>query len=414
MYKIDKYIKMLDKNFLLNLLGKIIAALCFFFLDILIAKIGGYEVYSDWGFLYSIIIMTNWLFRFGIDASAKVHIASTEGKKRNMFFSTAFALQIVVALALGIISAVAVPVLQKIIAGEKMKGVLYLAILYSFSYALLCLLKESNLGYVKFERTVRLIFLEYFGYLILGILFLKIYGLKGIVIGFSVSTWISIIYGMIQQKNEIRLKFIDWRIAKEIMIQAKFFAIGNIGGLVLTEMDTFMLGTYYISDVGIYSVAKQLIAKATNIPLALCTSEVVKFSNITSATELNRKTKLKQTLFRLSSLCAIILLGIGFLGKVYIKLLYGEQYYKSYIIMIALFLYFYLYSITSFLSMFLQYQKKGKTLSKSYILVVFSNIVLNYALIPRLGALGAAVASSISMVPYCLYLIIVSFSLVKQ
>lgn len=48
-----------------------------------------------------------------------------------------------------------------------------------------------------------------------------------------------------------------------------------LGGLVLVEMDTFMLGLFCPKQqVSVYSIAKQLISKATNVNMAVWTGTI--------------------------------------------------------------------------------------------------------------------------------------------
>ena len=69
----------------------------------------------------------------------------------------------------------------------------------------------------------------------------------------------------------------------------------SLGGLVLMEMDTFMLGLFCSKEqVSVYSIAKQLVSKATNVNMAIWTGTVASLAMITKENFIDKKNKFQK------------------------------------------------------------------------------------------------------------------------
>lgn len=94
--------------------------------------------------------------------------------------------------------------------------------------------------------------------------------------------------------------------------------------------------------------------------------------------------------------------------------MYGPEYAEAYKVLYALIPYFVMMGYCLYMSNLLDYQKKANWRSVFYIVMIVTDIVLNMLWIPKLGAVGAALATSVSTVPYFVFLILSSKNIFKK
>lgn len=84
----------------------------------------------------------------------------------------------------------------------------------------------------------------------------------------------------------------------------------------------------------------------------------------------------------------------------FLPLIYGPDYVGSVKPMMILVPFMIFFSYSVFQSAFLDYQGKAKKRAFNLSFSMVLNILFNLALIPKYGATGAAIATSISFMPY--------------
>jgi len=203
------------------------------------------------------------------------------------------------------------------------------------------------------------------------------------------------------KKNIINFKInftnIDFNYIKELFSQSWKIMFGAIFAIIYLKVDQVMLETMKdSSEVGIYAVAAQLSEVWYFIPTIIVTSIFPKIIEFKKTNKDIYKTKLQQLFNFLFLLALIISIIVNFIAEDLISFLYGNEYILSaqiliihiwasiFIFMRALFSKWIL--IENVLMFSLLTQGFG----------AFSNILLNYFLIPDYGAYGAAIATLIS------------------
>ena len=138
------------------------------------------------------------------------------------------------------------------------------------------------------KKLCTITFIEYFSYCLFTICFLFIYdNPTSIAFGYCVAGTIILICNIrITSKNysgqAILQGIKDLQLVNKILKYAIPLVLTSIGSLVLMEMDTFMLGLFGTKQqVSIYSIAKQLVSKATNVNMAIWTGTVSSLVMIT-------------------------------------------------------------------------------------------------------------------------------------
>ena len=228
--------------------------------------------------------------------------------------------------------------------------------------------------------------------------------LSYIVNSFTVACFITsligsyLLYAKFYRKNKIYAEndFVN----KILKYSIPLFFI-SVGFLIATEVDTVMLGLFSTdAEVGTYAVAKQIIIKLPHISLAMVMGTMPVFAKLNE----DNKEELKKLFFKLlrtnALIFAIIAIGIVFLSRIFVPLIFGVEYNSSVLPLQILTIYLVGFSFSIFLSTFLDYQGLAKKRAVNLSVSMVLNIVLNLILIPDYGAVGAAIATSISYLPY--------------
>ncbi len=92
-------------------------------------------------------------------------------------------------------------------------------------------------------------------------------------------------------------------------------------------------------------------------------------------------------------------------GKFAIQIIYGTQYTDAGRILIFLIPYYFLFCVSSLYANFLDFMGHAKQRSLWFLSVIAINYIFNYLLIPKYAGIGAALATTISIVPYTIYCI---------
>lgn len=176
------------------------------------------------------------------------------------------------------------------------------------------------------------------------------------------------------------------------ILQFSFFPM--ITSLLITfnyNLDIIILERYMkFSDIGIYSIAVALAGMLWILPDAF---KDVLFSRTAEKDSIREITfSIKFNLY----FCVLIIVGFAIFGNSFIKLFYGNDYVKAYIVSLILFLG--AIPMIFFKLINTLYIAKGRQKFAFYILLVsvITNLLLNMFLIPIIGLVGAAIASVIT------------------
>lgn len=392
-------------NIFYNAAGKGVAMVSFFALDILIAKLLGYNAYNEWNFAFAIITGFRWIARFGIDSAGKSYVASS-GENSSNYIAAALDLQLIVfvifVVLLEVVLKRAYSVFHPLPQYGHLEVILAVGIVYAGLYAIYSTLKECFVGTVEFKKVFILTTLEYVGYLILSVLGMQLWGIYGLILAFTLSLLVSIAGGSVLRPSPGLSYQARKTFRKDIFRYAKYIAFANVGDLILTEMDSLMLGIMRSDEVGIYAVGKNLMAKATNIPLIICVSCMTAFAVINKSNVSEKEKQYRGILKKNGMIIGLISCAFVVLGKAYVNVFYGAEYKQSYIVICILVIYFALYSLSIYQWTLLNYHKQGKWILLSQIVLVGLNFMLNIYFISGYGAIGAAIATSVAMIPSCI------------
>ncbi len=408
------------QNIFFTFAGKVVAMLFWIALDVAAARFLKINAYAEWTFFFSILTMLFWIGWLGINISSKVYVAKYDNANcQRDCVKSAFVTRIAVSTFIGGVFIAVLPCFAENlgypIKYPNLRWLFSIAGVLVFFNSISEFYKEVFMGINRFKQLLILTITEYSGYFFLSLLFLSrnkqvgsiAYGyiFTGIVLLIMGAVMLFLIYRNVGGNS--RISYSEY--IKPIMRYAIPIAVLSMGGFVLTEMDTFMLGILGAKEeVAVYGIAKSICYKAVHVNNASASGVMTTFAIINSE-NYNEKHKRyiisSRTNFALSIAVALCLI---LLGQYAVNILYGAEYTHAGHLIRLLSFYYVLFAISNYLSLFLDFRDKAGKRSIWYFSVVAINLVLNYILIPRYGAKGAAVATGISLIPYTLYTILAS------
>lgn len=410
-------------NIIWSFAAKIFAMVFYFMADVFYARFLGIDKYAEWVFFFSIVNMAFCIGWFGINISSKVHIAKSDEQEK------CFGAAIVVRGAISSVIFIIIFWSAPIIAGkigypkpyENLKTLMVIMSGMVFFNSFTEFFKHFYIGIQEYKKLCAITFIEYFSYCFFSTAFLLLNRNPiSIALGYCIAGFVVLVCNFLMLLKRYNINLIkegvrNFRLQEKIVKYAIPLVLTSLGGLVLMEMDTFMLGLFCSKEqVSVYSIAKQLVSKATNVNMAIWTGTVSSLAMITKENFKEKKGKF-QKVNRLNNLVAA-LICVCFLafGNMVIHVVYGIEYADAGRILVLLIPYYFLYCGSSLYANFLDFMGYARKRALWFISVIVINFSLNYLLIPRYGAVGAACATIVSIIPYTIYCIYDVWKLFKN
>lgn len=400
--------------------GKVVAAFTMMLLDIVAARFLGVETYAEWAYFFSILTMLFYLGWFGINDSIRVYVSKCPNEKD---LSDCLHASHVVRITCSLVISLAVFAIMPLLAGklgypEKYPNLLWLLGISRglvFLNSITDFYKMLFTGLSDFKKACMITAAEYSGYFVFSLLFLVLFhSVKALAYGYllgGAAVGILDVYFLSKRQRDFFRQFRSscLRYCKPILRYAIPIMVISMGSLVLVEMDTFMLGLFSTAEnVATYNIAKNLCLKALHINFTITTGTINTFA-IINASNVKEQRQSFAKVVRVSAL-ATIFVSICFLvfAEIAIRVIYGSDYIQAATLLRALIPYYALTGISNLYAGFLDLRGKAGFRSICYLGGALINLVLNYLWIPRYGAMGAAVATVVSVIPYSVMTILAS------
>lgn len=404
--------KLLLKNKILketfwSLATKVITFVLFYAIHIFLARSLGASEFGRWSYIFSIISVLIVISNFGLNASARKFVA--QFNKTNDFSTivlTSIILRIVVSVIFSLLTLLAVSFIHTF--GRSPQVILILvAVPFVFFSNISEFFKDIFIGAHRIIFNFVINAVEYGSRLfLLAMLVTHITRLetKEIIVVFSISVLLSSALGLmfgyklLKQSKQYSISKV---FLKKVLAYSFPIFFGSIGFLIATEANVLMLAALSSEhEVGIYNAAAQLVNKAPHITWVLVMGVMPIFAKLSK----ENVTKYKKIFFNLLKYNTIVFLTIGLgimlFGNLFFYTFFGIEYISSALVLKMLVPFMVLYSTAIIFNSFLDYQ--GLAVKRTYYFVASSliNLALNLILIPRYGALGAAISTSSAYVPY--------------
>ena len=233
---------------------------------------------------------------------------------------------------------------------------------------------------------------------IFSLVYLKL-GVFGYITSFIIGNFIVSVYLIIITKayKKFKLSSLDIRLMKTMINYSAPMIPNSISWWITNSSDKYMV-TFFVgtSANGLYSIAYK-------IPSLLSTINGIFMSawNISAVEGFGSRESKKffsETYLMLSTLDAIIVSGLVLFAKPIARILYSNDFFVAWKYAIVLILGYMFSSLSSFLGSVYTTSKRTTALFYTSVIGAFINIVLNIIMIPLLGVLGAAIATTFSYI----------------
>jgi len=217
---------------------------------------------------------------------------------------------------------------------------------------------------------------------------------------YIISSILATFVAIVLARKALLLVFNSFRktIAWEILQNAWPIALSGTFGVVMLNIDIFMLGIYRTAgEIGLYSAGQKIIQIVYIIPSLLASgvfptlTSIVKTGNVEHERNLNEKSISAIFLFTLP-----VVAGGLVLAESIFKLLFGHDYTAGAPAFMLLLLHTLILFPGIMISSLVLAHNKQRKMFKYIMLASLSNVVLNYLLIPKIGILGAALATLVA------------------
>ncbi len=400
--------KKLVKETIWSILSKGLPFPFFFGINIVLARYLSLEGYGTWSFFYSFLTIVTLLFHFGINAATKNNVARyRESEELGMVLKTSLVLRILLSSIFVLAAVLFRQQILNVIQHQELTTLFLVSLPFIFLTNIVEYLKEVFQGLHRLKYNLIINLSEYGLKLVFLVLALSISAsLLSVVLSFTAALVVTIVIGgsclyflFYKKTAPNRTRSFYTELIKNSL--PLFFV--SIGFAIATELDTIMVGMLKgPAEAGVFSAAKQIVNKLPHIAVALSIGSMPIFAHITK----ENKQKLRRTFSNLlvlnTGVFTVVITGLITTGWWWLPRLYGAEYSASYLPLVLLMPYLLFYSYSTFLSAFLDYQGKAGRRAVNFLVCIVVNIGLNMYLIPRYGAAGTALASSIAYTPYFL------------
>ncbi|MDI6720639.1 MAG: flippase [Methanomicrobiales archaeon] len=395
-----------------SFLAKGVSFVLFIALNIFLARALGPEDFGRWSFFLSIITVFFLLSYFGINNSSQKYAAQyNQTSNLKSVIASSFRLRIVVSSLFSLLLLIIHEPLAALLGRPDLALLFLYAVPFVFLAGIIEYLKcvFEGLHRLKYNFIVNL--LEYGLKLILVVIALCISGtLLSIVDAFTLALLIASLIGLYllyikfyRDFGEPQPESGNMNFTSDILRYSLPLFIISVGFLIATEVDTIMLGLLSTdTEVGIYAVAKQITIKIPHISLAIAMGTIPAFAKLNESNRGEFK-KLFNKLLKINAyilfpIVAFILVFSGYL----VPLIFGFEYSTAVLPLQILAIYLLCASFSVPLGRFLDYRGLAAKRAINMSVAMFLNITLNLLLIPSYGAVGAAIGTSVSFIPYVL------------
>jgi O-antigen/teichoic acid export membrane protein len=187
---------------------------------------------------------------------------------------------------------------------------------------------------------------------------------------------------------------------KELSRFGFYVVLANSVGMVNTQIGSLIIG-YFMNEteVGYYAVAGFFLQGVTLLPQAIQAVTTPTIASYYRKRDFHNIQKLlKSTMFKTSAVVLCISLILAVFGKFFIIFLFTEEFLPAYLPMLILLVGYFIHSVYASIGGCLSSVGKVHILFKVDSICAGLNLLLNILLIPQFGLIGAATASSISMI----------------
>ena len=245
-----------------------------------------------------------------------------------------------------------------------------------------------------------------FKFLLVVALFHRPNNLAAIVAAFTMAVAIALAGGVVLALREfpaVLPSSMPSGLMRQIYLYSLPVFLMSTGGFVSLEIDTIMLKHLRTAfDTGIYSAAKNIVMFLPHLSLAFSMGIIPGLAVFDARTALEKRRVYYQVLGGIAGIYLFICLGLAAFALWGMRLFFPPEYDAAFIPLLMLIPFTIFNAATIYSGNLMVYRGLAWLRSINVGLTIILNVLLNWWLIPIWGAVGAATASSIAYLPYCI------------
>ncbi len=401
------FTRKINKEILWSFANKGMMFFMFFIINIILARQLGVVMFGKWAFLLSIITIFCTLSYFGLNTTARIFTAKhQEPNELSTFLQSAFILRIGISAFMALTVFIYAEPLASLLKHPEFVLLLKISAPLIFLMGIVEHFKDIFIGLhrIKYnfivnsiEYFIKLTFIFFISYIALN--------LRNIVVVYIIAVFLAAIAGFwILKKRyfpqEVKLNTSKKDIELVFLYSLPLLFI-SVSALLLTEIDSVMLGMLSTdAEVGIYEIAKQFAVKLPHIAFALSAGTMAVFAKINDENRDYLQKLFKKILKINLVFFFFISIVLIFFSPFFIPFIFGKEYFAAVLPLQILSIYIFIKAFNTYFNELLDYQGYARERAIYIASAPVLNIILNYILIPRYGATGAAVATTLSILPF--------------
>lgn len=254
-----------------------------------------------------------------------------------------------------------------------------------------------NRAFEKMEREVIVMIITNVIILALGVFMLAVKPVpKSLAVAYALGSAAGFVAIFIIIKKEVAGLWspIDWELIKTVFRTTLPLIFITLIGSIMSNVDIYMLGIWKTpGDIGLYAAAQRAQQFILIFPSMIATATFPLFSRLANTDREKSREVLEKTLSFTMLIGIPVAVGGAILSGNIISLAFGQEYIAS-IPVLRIFMIMLLVSFPLILlsNAIFAYDRQKET-AFAYMSGVMANVLLNFILIPRLGAEGAALAT---------------------
>jgi O-antigen/teichoic acid export membrane protein len=365
------------------------------------------EVWGDWSAFLALLNIVLLISDQGINAANKRYIAKTRGSAElGGLVCATLTLRVLASLLFTVVIALLTPPLFSWVHQANHVALMQRSLLLIALYRVMDYFKSLFEALHRLRSTFIINTVEH------GLkLFLVLLLYRGgdefftIVTAFTVAVAVALAAGFVLTIQTIPGMFVPrqaWPNIRQLYLYSLPVFLMSIAGFISPEIDTIMLknlATDY--ETGIYSAAKQIVIFLPHIALAFSMGIIPGISIFDETAAPTQRRLYYRLLASLAGLYLIVCLGIVIFARWGMRLFFRPEYHTASTTLLVLIPFVVFNAATIFSGNLMLYRGLAWQRLANVGVTITANVVLNWLLIPVWGAVGAAAASSLAYLPYC-------------
>jgi len=366
------------------------------------------EVWGDWSAFLALLNIVLLISDQGINAANKRYIAkSRDSTELGGLVCATFTLRVLASLLFTVVIALLIPPLLSWLHQANHIGLMQRSLLLIALYRVMDYFKSLFEALHRLRSTFIISTVEHSLKLILVLLLYR----GGdefftIVTAFTVAVAVALAVGFVLTIQRIPGMFVPrqaWPNIRQLYLYSLPVFLMSIAAFISPEIDTIMLknlATDY--ETGIYSAAKQIVIFLPHIALAFSMGIIPGISIFEEAAAPIQRRSYYRLLAGLAGLYVIVCLGVVMFARWGMGLFFRPEYHTASTTLLVLIPFVVFNAATIFSGSLMLYRGLAWQRLANIGVTIAANVFLNWLLIPVWGAVGAAAASSLAYLPYCL------------